>query len=171
MRKTIYITPKDTEKLKQKARKLKRAENLSHHEALDSVAKSAGFSHWQHVCQSTRLLNPTCIFTMEIKEAEGFDRHFIPDASLSIVCEDDLYKQFVLESDELDIKGRPLKETHPRKELCEIFQDIMDGLVFYRASDKLKITSIEQLFKLVHEQSFWLPNHAWINGKYFDGMA
>lgn len=53
----LYISTKDVERLKQKARELKRATNISHHVALDEIAKQHGFNHWHHIHNQTNLLS------------------------------------------------------------------------------------------------------------------
>ncbi len=59
MRPQILITSSDVEKLKQRARKLKRESGILHREALDQVAKAVRFYHWHHVSDSAKAFEPT----------------------------------------------------------------------------------------------------------------
>ena len=45
----IRTTATAIEKLKARAKIVKRAEGISHMVALDRVAREAGYDHWQHV--------------------------------------------------------------------------------------------------------------------------
>ena len=79
MRTKIIISSTDVEKLKQKARKLRKDSGISHHDALDLVAQSAGFNHWHHVSESAKTFKPTeqayyfgVIIAMDIKDAMDF---------------------------------------------------------------------------------------------------
>ncbi|HBK7822129.1 TPA: plasmid-related protein, partial [Vibrio cholerae] len=49
---TKIISSATVERLKQKARKLKREKPITHTQALDEVAVSAGFNHWHQVVQA-----------------------------------------------------------------------------------------------------------------------
>ena len=48
---TKIISSATVERLKQKARKLKREKSIPHTQALDEIAVSAGFNHWHQVVQ------------------------------------------------------------------------------------------------------------------------
>ena len=75
----ILLTSKDVEHLKQKARKLKQEEGITHTQALDKIAQRAKFNHWHHVCESYKRIEPTetayrsgVIIAMDIKDADDF---------------------------------------------------------------------------------------------------
>ncbi len=174
MPRNILVTSKDVERLKQKARKLKRAERIAHHDALDKVARAAGFDHWHQLCQGAELLKPTenaystgCVFTMDAKEAMDFEAQpFIYDQWLEIYCRGDLYHQLASSVDEDDEQGRTLKETNSNAELDKWFNEELMQLRFYRVIDDLMIPNIEKLFELISKESFWLPSNVWLKGKY-----
>ncbi|MDP3351410.1 MULTISPECIES: hypothetical protein [unclassified Hydrogenophaga] len=52
--KFIPTTPADVEKLKARAKVLKRRHNIKHREALERASREAGYAHWHHVsiCQA-----------------------------------------------------------------------------------------------------------------------
>ena len=49
------LTSKQFELLKQEARYLKRQDNITHHEALEKIAKQHGYHHWHHVTQLLKI--------------------------------------------------------------------------------------------------------------------
>lgn len=55
---TTSITAQNVQRLKQKARQLKRESELSHTEALEKVALELGFNHWHHVVKSHENILP-----------------------------------------------------------------------------------------------------------------
>ena len=64
---TKIISSASVERLKQKARKLKREKSIPHTEALDEIAVSAGFNHWHQVVQAndaTETIRSGIIFWM-----------------------------------------------------------------------------------------------------------
>lgn len=56
---TKIISSATVERLKQKARKLKREKSIPHTQALDEIAISVGFHHWHQVVQANDLLKPS----------------------------------------------------------------------------------------------------------------
>ena len=75
----IIKTP-DVERLKQKARKLKRDKSIPHTQALDEVAKDVGFNHWHDVVKSNSLIIPAekaiadgVVMAFDIKDGMDID--------------------------------------------------------------------------------------------------
>ncbi len=56
---TKIISSATVERLKQKARKLKREKSIPHTQALDEIAVTAGFNHWNQVVQANDVLKPS----------------------------------------------------------------------------------------------------------------
>lgn len=167
--KTIIFTPsKNVEILKQKARTLKKEKGLSHHEALDQIAKQFHYHHWHHVTEMAAITAPSeeahrngLLFAFDIKQADSFDDElFIQDSLASWFCEKELWKIYV----EMDDEDEDFHEL-PQSEQQEYFQDFMDNLVFYRYVGK-PIT-IEETLKFVNEYSFWMPTYIWVKGKLY----
>ena len=178
MHQIILISSKDTEKLKQKARKLKRTENLPHHEALDRVAVEAGFQHWHHVCEGAKQFEPTerafyagCIIAMDVKDADGFNSEndvFIVDDNAWVLCRDDLLASLANSVDEDDPQGRPCRETLTPEQLEEWLQDDLMNYTFFRLHSETKAPSINDVLQLVKERSFWPPQFIWLTGEFYD---
>ena len=77
---TKIISSASVERLKQKARKLKREKSIPHTQALDEVAVSAGFNHWHQVVQANDLLKPSevalssgCVMAFDVKDGMDVD--------------------------------------------------------------------------------------------------
>lgn len=173
---TYYIPTLNLEKLKQKARSIRRERNIPHHEALEIVAKEAGLQNWHQVTQAAEAIKPTeqaffsgCVIAMDMKDGMDFnadDGVFIEDNLLISYAEETLYKQFINAVDESDEQGRRLCETHSEDELKEWFRDDTN-LIFFRLT-KMNVDSIKEILALVQERSFWPPMFIWIKGEFFD---
>lgn len=178
MHQTIFTSSKDAEKLRQKARKLKRAENLPHHEALDRVAVEAGFQHWHHVCESVKQCESTeraffagCIIAMDVKDAENFDSEdgvFIVDDSLWTLCRQDLLESLANSVDEDDPQGRTHSETMSPEQLEQWLQDDVMNYIFFRLRSETKAPTITDVLQLVKKRSFWPPQLIWLAGEFYD---
>jgi len=71
-----FVTSDELEKLKQRARKLKREQKIPHYEALELVARSARFANWHQVVEAHKAMQPTehavrdgVVIAMDVKEA------------------------------------------------------------------------------------------------------
>lgn len=171
----IIKTP-DVERLKQKARKLKREKSIPHTQALDEVAKEARFNHWHDVVQSNSLIIPAekaiadgVVMAFDVKD--GMDI----DTSDGILVEDDLllfltqnqlyeiYSNFIEEDDE---QGRKLKDIYPEKELKGYFVDEC-SFMFFRLEPGT-VHTLDEVLALARKNSFWPPFYIWIKGEIFD---
>lgn len=56
---TAHIDSSSVSKLKAQAKKLKRAENITHTEALEQVAKKFGFDNWHQVIDGNKIFQET----------------------------------------------------------------------------------------------------------------
>lgn len=170
--KTIIFTPsKNVEILKQKARTLKKEQGLSHHEALNQIAKQFHYHHWHHVTEMAAITAPSedayrngLLLAFDIKEADSFDDElFIQDNLAPLFCEEELWKIY-LEMDDEDEEFHEL----PESEQQEYFRDFMNNLVFYRYEGQNTPLTIEDTLKFVNEYSFWMPSYVWLKGKLYD---
>lgn len=173
---TIIFTPSSgVEKLKQKARKLKKEQGLSHHEALDQIAKQFRYHHWHHVTEMAAITEPSetayrhdLLIAFDVKEAESFDDElFIEDRLAPLFCEEELWKIY-LEMDHGDEDEDDDFHELPEPEQREYFQEFMNNLIFYRYVEKNTPKSIEDTLKFINEYSFWMPTYVWIKGKIYD---
>lgn len=178
MHQTQLLSSKDVEQLKQKARKLKRAANLPHHEALERVAVEAGFQHWQQACECAKQFEPTehafyagCIIAMDVKDADGLnsdDGVFIVDENAWDLCRGDLLTSLANSIDEDDPQGRPHRETLTPEQLEEWLQDDLMNYSFFRLRSETKAPSINDVLQLIKERSFWPPQFIWLAGEFYD---
>ena len=173
---TIIFTPSsNVEILKQKARKLKKEQGLSHYEALDQIAKQFHYHHWHHVTEMAAITEPSettyrhgLLIAFDFKEAESFDDElFIEDRLAPFFCEEELWKIY-LEMDHGDEDDDDDFHKLPEPEQREYFQDFMNNLIFYRYVEKNTPKSIEDTLKLINEYSFWMPTYVWFKGKLYD---
>lgn len=85
--KFIPTTPADLEKLKGRAKALKRKHNLKHRDALERAAKEAGYQHWHHAvrCQerseaSAKQLSMSFLCESMRRDALKGETHYISEA-------------------------------------------------------------------------------------------
>ncbi|MDP2431808.1 MAG: hypothetical protein Q8O33_07235 [Pseudomonadota bacterium] len=167
------IASADVERLKQKARKLKRDSGISHHDALDQIAKAAGFNHWHHVSESAKAFKPTeqayyfgVIIAMDVKDAMNFrdpSGRFKEDPLAYAICADDIYS-FIREADdegEFDTTGQEYKS-----DLEDWFSDAIMNYLFFRYTGPDVPDSVEDVVTMVRECSFWPPEFIWHKGTF-----
>lgn len=163
------------EKLKQKARTLKRSTGTPHHKALDLVAQGSGFNHWHHVAESAKNFEPSeqayyfgLIIAMDIKDAQDFSDasgKFVEDDLMFSLCYDDLHQDLCLSIDE---DGDPMHEKYSEERLTEIVQDDLINYVFFRYTGGDIPNSVESAIDMVRECSFWPPHLVWLRGEMYD---
>ncbi len=167
------IASADVEKLKQKARKLKRDSGISHHDALDQTAKAAGFNHWHHVSESANAFKPTeqayyfgVIIAMDIKDAMDFrdpSGGFVEDPFAFALCADDIYAYSRAADEDGESAG---DDPNYKEDKEEWMQDRFMDYVFFRYTGSDIPESAEAVVAKVHEceSSFWLPEFIWHKG-------
>lgn len=179
MRPQILIASSDVEKLKQRARKLKRESGISHHEALDKIAMAAGFDHWHHVSDSAKAFEPTeqsyyfgVIIAMDIKDADGFhdpSGQFVEAPHAYTLCANDIYT-LVREQEE---EGGEIDTNDPsyREDFEEWASDMLMNYVFYRFTGPLIPNSAEDVVKYVRDCCFWPPEFIWHRGTFLESPS
>jgi hypothetical protein len=169
----IITSSSDVEKLKQKARKIKKEQGISHHEALDQVAKKFGFYHWHHVTEMAALTAPIedafrngLIIAYDRSEADFDTDTFIEiNEELALkFCRDELWRIYLEIEDEEDPEFHDLPEEDQR----EYFNDHLMSLVFFQYTGGKIPKNIEEALKLTNEFSLWNPMYVWIRGKIHD---
>ena len=175
----IVISNKNVSILKKRAKKLAKEKNLSHHEALDKVAKDAGFKHWHHICECNepckegeKAFKSGCIIAFDIKDGMdliNIDNKRIKEETyiLTEIIRNDLYEIFLNIPDEDDEEERPIKETTDEYDLKEWFQDDLDNIVLCRLKHDKKL-NINEVISIAKEYSFFPPVFIWLNGKYLN---
>ncbi|MCZ2798978.1 plasmid-related protein [Vibrio alginolyticus] len=173
---TKVIASSKVQRLKQTARKLKREDSLTHTQALDVVAKQAGFNHWHHVTLSNNLIKPAedafnsgSVMAFDCKESEGVgDDTLIHDHLLAFVLRKNMFEIFANTIDEYDEENRPLKDTLTPQELNEYFSGDFEDYVFYRLSPNMSNRPLKEILTVIRQHSFWMPRHLWVKGAYVD---
>lgn len=147
---TKIISSATVERLKQKARKLKREKSIPHTQALDEIAVSAGFNHWHQVVQANDALKPSevalssgCVMAFDVKDGMDVDTSdgvLIEDHFLEMLTEKQLFEIYVNSPDEDDEQNRPIKETLSDSELHVDFplaftEDLQPGGINYQVCD------------------------------------
>lgn len=173
MRTQIIISSASVEKLKQKARKLKKERGIPHHEALDQVAITSGFHHWHHVSEFAKAFEPTeqayyfgVIIAMDIKDAMDFrdtSGRFVEDPAAFALCADDIYtyiREFDEDCDQVD--NDPNYEVDKR----EWMMDELMNFVFFRYTTAPVLETVDDVANQVRECSFWHPQYIWHKGTF-----
>lgn len=167
---TYIITSVELEKLKQKARKLKKSAGIPHHEALEQVAKAMGLPSWHQVAESAQVTSQTekayftgFIVATDFKDAETFNIEdaFVEDHQALEFCQRDLEEAYRRGCEE---EGEPATEEDVR----EFLQDSDMNYVFFRFVGKDVPLTVEDAVKLVREHSFWPPQLMWLRGEFVD---
>lgn len=176
MQRTLVITSPNVERLKQQARNIKKEKNIPHTQALDEVAREAGFNHWHHVTQSHELIRPAeeafisgCVLVFDVKEGMDVgtsDGVIIEDHLLQVFCNKPLFELYINSPDEDDELNRPLRETQDIEELRQWFEE--EDYMFFRLDDKAAKQPLKKILKLIREYSFWMPYYMWLDGKMID---
>lgn len=174
----IIVFHAGIEKLKQKARKLKRDGGIPHHEALDQVAQSAGFNHWHHISEAAKAFKPTeqaynfgVIIAMDVKDAEAFQDTsgtFVEDEFAFALCAEDIFENLC---EEVDDNGVPLLDQYDEVELKEWAQDEIMNYIFYRFTGKDIPERAEDVVDRVRQHSFWPPRLIWLRGVLQDNSS
>lgn len=170
------ISTQNVERMKQKARKLKREKAITHTQALDEVARAARFNHWHEVVQANAHFIPTetalaegYVLAFDTKDGMDIDTSdgvLIEDHLLEMLTQHQLFEIYSNFIDEDDEKRRPYKEIYPDDELRENFVD-ESTFMFFRLKDTTD-KSLKDVLALTRQYSFWPPYYIWIKGELFD---
>lgn len=173
---TKIISSASVERLKQKARKLKREKSITHTQALDEIAVSAGFNHWHQVVQANDRLKPSevalssgCAMAFDVKDGMEItsDDVLIEDHFLEMLTEAQLFEIYANSLDEDDEQNRPLKETLSASELRGYFQDHC-SYMYFRLAESHANKPLKEILALIRQYSFWMPEYIWLQGHLID---
>lgn len=164
------------EKLKQKARKLKRQRNIPHTEALEMVAQGISLPNWHQVtlhAQSTQVTEAAfksgLIVALDIKDAMEYkfdqDGVFAADDRAHYFCRRDLFEAYKNATDD---EGRTLASKYSEEELKEDFIDDLNNYYFYRYAPEKLPDTIDEVYRLCRERCFLLPREIWFKGRYIN---
>lgn len=171
------ISSVTVDRLKQKARKLKRERSITHTQALDEIAVSAGFNHWHQVVKANDLLKPSeialslgCVMAFDVKDGMDVDTSdgvLIEDHFLEALTENQLFEIYANSPDEYDEQNRPLKETLSDSELHKYFRDEY-SFMYFRLVETHANKPLKELLPLIRQYSFWMPQYIWLQGHLID---
>lgn len=178
---TTIASSKTVQKLKQKARQLKRKNQITHTEALELAALEAGFANWRQVTQANALilsaehaLRSGSIIGLDVKDGMDYfesiteDGTFVYDELLPIVCADSLRGSMLSNPDPDDESGRLPGETMTNDEFEEWFHTCLNNNVYFRLSEAVIAHSIDQIVTLLKERCFWPAFYIWFRGDLYD---
>lgn len=172
------VSTDDLERMKKLARRLKKAENLPHHEALERIARHAHLDNWHQVVTANKEMLPTeqairegIVVAMDPKDCEWQDElhpkspvgRFVADRILGALLKESIFQMEQEGIDEED--GRPNREKWSEAELREFVDEYMQELVFYRFEGDDPPETLQQVIDLVNEAVFFGPLCVWIKGK------
>jgi hypothetical protein len=158
MRRRIYLEPSAPDWLRQEAKALKRELDISHHEALEYVARKKGFLHWHEVTKAVKesslcqeAFRHGFVFGMDIAEAD--DRSFEPglfvqDTLLAFLAEDYFKKS---------------TDSY----FAEYWEDEQHDHLLFRYSG-IPPLSPREAFSLVSDNFFFGPRFFWIKCQFID---
>jgi len=179
---TAHIDSSSVSKLKAQAKKLKRAENITHTEALEQVAKKFGFDNWHQVIDGNKIFQETerclnhgifAVFNLE-DAIEIFDTklYLTEDDLAEVVIHDAYYQYFIHLIEEDDEDNRQLKDIYTEEELKEIFDNEISSKKFYRINFMIPGLSDEgacySLNTLLDKAIVKLPELYIVKGKFVE---
>jgi hypothetical protein len=160
-------------KWKQKARNLKRAGSLSHHEALEQVAKANGFDDWHHVVTESKLNDVSetayrsgLVVAYDIKDASDnwqSDDLFVDDYRVFEFCDADLFARYKRNDDE-EGGERPTDEAEYREE----YEEWRLNVFFFRYTGTTIPPTPRATLGLFDKRCFFPPMFFWHAGKFIE---
>lgn len=159
MKHHTILTRTDFEKLKQLARKLKKHDNIPHHEALELACAMTGFESWDEAASinknsEKKFKIKSIFFTYDIKDAfEIDDRRLFPMVQPNKLLLD-AYHQYnghFLDEEKLD-----------DDEALEYFDE---DLVTLTLNPLIRYISLSDIVNLQSEFSYFAPLYLWVDRK------
>ena len=167
---TYIITAPDVQKLKQKARKLKRNSELTHTQALDNVAKEIGLPNWKQVTleHSDTLISEAALKTGVVLAYDAKDALEMPlndtllprDERLELMCLPSLKAKIASMVDPDDPESRLFSETLSEVEFEEHLREVC-SFVYFRVAASFDISTVKDLISFVQKSNFFLPEFIW----------
>lgn len=164
-------------KWKQEARSLKRSSQLTHHQALDHIAKTKRFDSWHHVVTEAKLnrISETAyrsglVVAYDIKDAMDHwvpDASFIGDSRVIHFCEEDIFTWYQRGDDEAEGEEKDAIPTDPIEYREEFREWLMNVHLFRYAGLNLPPTPTKVL-PLLNERCFFAPMFIWYKGRFID---
>lgn len=139
--KRIFLIPqKAASLLKQRARNLKRDRQIPHHEALEIVAKTAGFDSWRQVAEATEKCRPIedafrrgfllAFDGSEVPDIENDESPIQWEEYAFELLRNQLFEKYCAQPDEEDPAQRPISQTLDSDDLKEYFEQDWGHMYF-----------------------------------------
>ena len=164
-------------KWRQKARALKRLTNITHHEALEQIAKSKGFENWHQVVSEAKLNSASeasfrsgLIVAYDIKDAmDSWVPHdsFVDDSRALYFCDKDIFAWYKRGDEEAEHEEKAAISSDP-DEYREEFDEWLCNLHLFRYVGSDLPISPEQALPLLRKRCFFGPMFFWLNGRFID---
>lgn len=160
MSKEVYVIESSLlNALLKKAKALKKTNNIPHHEALDTIARTLRFTNWEHLKKSHNITELSenayrtgLLWAMDMKDAEPLKTDGIVQ---------DFQSQVMILTDFVKERGGISEDD-------QIFlEDTLDFNIFYRYEGKTPNT-IEQARELIDEYFYFAPQYIWLRGEWYD---
>lgn len=168
-----YISTPALQKLKQRAKNLKRTTTLTHTQALDKAAQEIQFKNWYHVIDANKAYLPLehaikdgCIFMFDYKEADTVttSQELIESPMLELLCETVFYAYYTQLRDPDDPQHRKLLEIYSPDEIAADFRDDYSYVFFYFSNPE-KMQTAQNALTYIQSHSFYLPRYIIFKGK------
>ena len=157
------ISTNTVEHLKQKARKLKRDQAITHVQALDEIAKSHGFNHWHHVTLSNDIIKPSeealrsgCVLAFDIEDALKLDM------SNPLVTLDHSCLEWLIGDMSFEVSTTP-NDDEQHEQL-----NVNGDYIYCRLDASLADESLEDILDFIRQNISVMPRVLWLKGKRFD---
>lgn len=155
----IVIPSATVERLRRKAKKLKKDTGVSHHDALDLVARDMRFPDWHHVIEAAKATEPS-EQAFKAGLVIGVDRKEIDGVNLSRLT------HFTLDEQAIIFLLTEYEKRHPKPwtEDDEFGALDFEGLAYFRPKGVVPGT-LEETLKVCQEDFFWPPWYVRLRGK------
>lgn len=172
---TRYLSSGGVEVLKERARKLKRAEGISHGKALERVALAAGFPNWRSASEANKAAEPferivskgwLVAFENSENDLDAEAAGFVENTIVPFFVEKELLAHCASLPSEDDADGAPWDAASSSQ--SDDFDDLSSSLTFYvYTGDDLPETLSEANARL-SSHTFWGARYMWLKGKLHD---
>ncbi|MGY2488219.1 hypothetical protein [Cupriavidus sp. CP313] len=170
------FTAADIEKLKQCARKLKRAEGIPHHLALERVAQAVKAPTWHHVVEAYKATDAVdqalvsgLVLAFDVKDADHFDA-----SEAGFVADDQRIAERVFE-DIVDMHryglnddGVPAHQLFDDDQIREFAEEDLWNYRYFRLTASESPHNIEAAMVSLRKFCFFGPRIVWLRGACYD---
>jgi hypothetical protein len=164
-------------KWRQEARALKRSTELSHHQALEQIAKQNQFASWRHVVAEAKLnrisesaYRTGLVVAYDIKDAMdnwSSDESFVDDFRAFHFCQGDIFEWYRRNDDEAEGEERDAIPSDPA-DYREGFDEWLTNVHLFRYTGAALPPTPTKVLPLLNERCFFGPMFFWYRGRFVD---